>query len=250
LVLGISLSFVMRQSPEPYGMVPDGKKAAPEKTTRLADGGESSTSFKKMFKMRAFWHLMLVFIFQNAYLNSVQTFSIPYLNSVGMVTAAAATVITVYTVLSLISRLPIGWLSDIFRRSYVVAVSILLQSVGLLVLCLLNGSTPFWLTIIFGVTYGVGIAGVLPLRAPIQAEYFGRKNFGTIFGLTSIFVSVANVLSPLIAGRIWDTQHSFKPFWIGGFIFGMVALVVILTIPPASKKIPANETKTAADEAG
>jgi sugar phosphate permease len=235
LILGISLSFVMRQSPESCGMVPDGKQTEAQKAAHAAASGEPAVNFKQMLKMRAFWHLMLVFMFQNAFLNSVQTFSMPYLSSVGMMAAAAATVITVYTVLSLVSRLPIGWLSDIFRRSHIVALSVFLQSIGLLVLCLMNGNTPFWLTLVFGVTYGIGIAGVLPLRAPIQAEYFGRKNFGTIFGLTSIFVSVASVLSPLLAGWIWDTQHSFKPFWIGGFVLGMVALVVILTIPPAKK---------------
>jgi MFS family permease len=186
--------------------------------------------------MRAFWHLAVVIMFQTAFLAPLQTFTLPYLSSVGMERATAASVITIYTVLSLIFRIPMGLLGDVIRKGQVVAISVALQTIGLFVFWLMGDHTPFWLMILFGLSYGVGIAGIMALRGPVLTEYFGNRSLGTILGFTSIFVTVAAIASSPIAGWVWDTQHSYKPFWFGGIIFGIIALVAILTIPKPRKQ--------------
>ncbi len=237
LALGIPLSFVFRSWPAEYGLLPDGKSLDSTQGSKRASDNDFGTSVKEALKMRAFWHLVVVALFQNAYLGPLQTFTMPYLSSLGMARAAAATVIIAYNTASLLSRMPMGFLSDIFRRSYVVAISVGLQTIGLLIFWLMDGRSPFWLIIAFGITYGVGIAGIMALRVPILTDYFGRKNFGTIFGLTSIFITIAGVVSPTLAGWVYDTRHDYKPFWLVGVAFGILALIAILTIPPATKRV-------------
>ncbi|MFC1943812.1 MFS transporter [Chloroflexota bacterium] len=237
LVIGIPLSFVFRSWPAEYGLLPDGKPEDPTKESEYAPSSSFGTSIKEALRMRAFWHLIVVIMYQQAYLSALTAFSMPYLSSLGMMRTTATTIIMAYTVFSLISRIPIGFLSDIFRKSYVVALSVGLQTIGLLSFWLMVEPIPFWLVAIFAVSYGVGIAGVLALRGPIIADYFGRKNFGAILGLTSIFATAAGVVSTPLAGWIWDTQHSYKVFWLAGVAFGLAALVSILTIPPSIRRV-------------
>lgn len=249
LALGIPLSLVFRARPEPYGLVPDGRISPPGKGTGSASNYNFGMRIKEAVKMRAFWQLAIVIMFQTAYLAPVQMFTIPYLSSVGMATATANALIMIYSTLSLVFRIPMGILGDIFRKSHVVALSVGLQTAGLLVFWLMGAYTPFWLVILFGLTYGVGLAGVMSLRAPILAEYFGIRNLGSILGLTSVFITISAVTAAPLAGWVWDTYQDYKPFWFAGVIWGIVALIAILTIPsPAKSAIPAVNAESAVDQ--
>ena len=209
---------------------------------------EYGVNVRDAFKMRAFWHLVVTALFQNSFMGVLTTFSIPYLTNVGMSRATAATVTTLFTLASLFTRLPFGILSDKIRKSYCVALSTGFLTVGAFFFWLLTGSSPFWMTLLFAISYGIGLSGIMVLQPPIIVEYFGTKNFGTIFALQGIFLTIAGIASQPLTGWVFDTYHTYKPLWLGFSIFGMVALAVILTIPRAKSTIePASEaisTKT------
>jgi MFS family permease len=236
LVLGIPLSFVIRSRPADYGLLPDGKAPDAATGSRPTEAHEFGTSVKQALKMRAFWCICVVTLFQNATMSTVMLYAMPYLTGLGMDRGTASTVVMLYTLVSLAGRIPLGMLSDIFRKSYVIALSVALQGVGLFLFWLIGGTSPFWFILLFAIVYGFGLSGVMALRAPVLAEYFGTKNFGTIFGLTSIFISVASVVSPPLAGWTYDTHHDYKVWWLALVAFGVLALIAILTIPRAQKR--------------
>ncbi len=235
LLLGIPLAFVIRSRPADYGLLPDGKASDAASGSGPARASDFGTGVKEALKMRAFWHLCVVTLFQNATVSTVMLYGMPYLTGFGMDRATASRVVMLYTLASLFTRIPLGMLSDIFKKSYTVALSVALQSAGLFVFWLIGSTSPFWLILLFAITYGVGLSGVMALRAPILAEYFGTRNFGTIFGLTSVFVTLASVVSPPLAGLIYDTYHNYKAWWLVLVAFGVLALIAILTIPRAQK---------------
>ena len=195
------------------------------------------TGIKEALKMRAFWHLAVVTLFQNATLSTVMLYAIPYLTNLGMTRKTAGSTIMLYTFFSLFGRVPFGMLADIFRKSYVMAFSIVLQIIGLIFYDQMNGASPLWLILLFAIPYGFGVSGVMPLRAPILAEYFGLKNFGTIFGLTSIFIAVGNIVSPPLAGWIFDTTHNYKAWWGALVALGVLALAAVLTMPQVQERM-------------
>lgn len=186
--------------------------------------------------MRAFWHLAVVTLFQNATLSTVMLYAIPYLTNLGMTRKTAGSTIMLYTFFSLFGRVPFGMLADIFRKNYVMAFSIVLQIIGLLFYDQMSGPSPLWLILLFAIPYGFGVSGVMPLRAPILAEYFGLKNFGTIFGLTSVFIAAGNIISPPLAGWIFDTYHSYKAWWGALIVLGVLALTAVLTMPQVQER--------------
>jgi MFS family permease len=239
-VLGIPLSFVFRSRPEDYGLLPDGEKpdAVGAKGLRPAHRYDFGTSVKEALKMRAFWHLNIISLFQMAALGPMTMFAMPYLTDLGMSRPSAGMVISLFTLVSLFVRIPLGMLADVFKAKYVIAFTLGLLGIGLFVFWLLDGQSPFWLILSFGITFGVGLSGIMVLRPPILVEYFGTKNFGTIFGLNSIVITIAAVLSTPLAGWVFDTYHDYKPVWLALAIFSVVAVIVMLTIPPAPKRVP------------
>lgn len=236
LVLGIPLSFVIRSRPADYGMLPDGKS---EDVTMGQKGGQTDdfgVSVKEAFKMRAFWHFAVVMLFQHATVSTIALYTMPYLTGLGMTRTNASTIVMLFTLISLFTRIPMGMLSDVFRKSYVMALAVALQSVGLFLFWLIDSTSPFWLILLFSITYGISVSGPSVLRPAVVFEYFGTKNFGAIFGITSIFVTIGTVVSQPLAGWIYDTHHEYKIWWLALAAFGVVALISMLTIPITRKR--------------
>lgn len=241
--VGIPLSFVIRSRPQNYGLLPDGRKPVLEDTKRgLSD--EYGTSVKEALKTQAFWHIAVVTLFQNATMSTVMLYAIPYLTASGIARSMASSIISLYTLVSLFGRMLLGTLSDYFRKSYVVAASVALQGIGLFLFWQVDGASPFWLILTFVIIYGIGLSGVMALRAPLLFEYFGTKNFGAIFGLTSIFITIGQMVSQPVAGWIYDTRHDYGVWWISLMIFAALALVSILTMPAAKKRVVEVPTPT------
>ncbi len=248
LVFGMASSFLFRARPEEMGMIPDGREGTANGKRRSV-GSDFGTSVKEAIKMRAFWHIAVGTIFQNATISTVMMYAIPYLTDLGMSREWAGTIVSVYTIISACGRVPFGMLSDVFRKSYVVAFCFLLLIIGLILYWQMQADSPFWFIILFAIPYGLGVSGVTATRSPILADYFGVKNFGSIFGVTSIFFAVANVLSPPIAGWIFDTYHDYKSWWLILIGMGVIGLISMLTIPkPRSAEVREPEPEPAKAE--
>jgi MFS family permease len=228
LVLGMPLSLVFRSRPETYGQFPDGKVPESGPKPLAYDFG---TSIKQAIRMRAFWYIGAVSLFQMSANSTVSLHVMPYLTGLGVDRATAGTVVMLFTLGSLFTRIPMGLLADIFRKTHVLALSVGLQVAGVFVLWLVNGTSPYWFIALSAIIYGAGLGGLNPLRAPILSEYFGIRNFGTLYGVTGVFLTLGSVISQPLAGWIYDTYHDYKIWWLAVLVFGALALVLVLTIP-------------------
>jgi MFS family permease len=238
LVIGLPVALIFRNRPQDYNLLPDGAAVVTSNGGKaIKASAEFGTSVKDALRMRAFWHLVMTVFFQSSLMGVLGTFSIPYLTDVGMTRTGAATVTSLLTLVSLFTRIPFGLLVDRIRKSYCVALSVGFQTIGALFFWLLTGSSPFWLILAFAITYGIGLSGIMVLQPPILVEYFGTKNFGTIFALEGVFLTIAGIASQPLTGWVFDTYHTYKPLWLGFFIFGIVALAVILTMPAAKNRV-------------
>jgi sugar phosphate permease len=244
MAIGIPLSLVVRNRPQDYGLLPDGRKLdtsiAGINANRAYDFG---TTVKEALKMRAFWYLGFIFLWQFSAFSTVSLYSIPYLTNLGISRATAATVVSLFTLVAAIGRIPIGTAADFFRKSYVMAFTTGMMCLGVFLFWFIGDTSPSWIIVVFGIVYGCGLCGLTPLRGPIMMEYFGVKKLGTIFGLISIFTSVGQIASQPLAGWIYDTYHSYKAWWLILFITGVIALVIVLMLPKAKDR--SLETATA-----
>jgi MFS family permease len=163
-------------------------------------------------------------------------YMIPYMTSLGHDRSSAGMVVMLYTLASLTGRIPLGMLVDVFKKTFIIALTLAMMGVGLFLFWLINGNSPFWLILLFAIIFGLGVGGIMPLRPPLLAEYFGTRNFGTIFGITSIFSTIAMVVAPPVAGWIFDTYGNYKSVWLALIGFAVVAVILMLTMPASPGK--------------
>lgn len=230
LVLGIPLSFVFRSRPEDYGQFPDGKTAL---TEEAGESGKNDLTLKQAVRTRAFWLIGLVGTFQMVGIHAVTVHTIPHLESLGMDRSVAAVGVTIISLMGLGMRFLYGVLADIFGAKYMYILSNGITTVGLVLLGFLDGNS-FAMLVLFGVVYGLGVSGAMPLRIPIIREYFGIRNYGSIFGMLSVFTVLGGITGAPLAGWVYDNSGLYFPIW---FVFaGLTSLgtMLLLLLPRRS----------------
>jgi len=227
--LGIPLSFVFRNRPEDYGLLPDGKPQSDSKSPNEGVSYEFGTTTGEALKMRAFWHIGIASTVQVSAVMAVNTHVMPYLESIGIERTTAGNVAMLIPLTSLIARFPFGFLCDVVTKKYVMALALMLKSIGLIFFWFVGQG---YLKLIF-VFVGLGSGGMTAPRTPILREYFGTKNFGAIFGLTSIFFTIGMVTSPPLAGWVFDFLGSYLPVWLVMSGATIAAAVIMITAPHA-----------------
>ncbi|MFC1873275.1 MFS transporter [Chloroflexota bacterium] len=235
-VVGVLISLVFRDRPESYGLAPDGQPL--EEANTLA--GEVSVpsspglGVRAAIKSRAFWHIGISYMLHIGAWSALMIHIMPYLTSpsVGMERTTAGLVAMAVPLVSIVFRLPAGWLADVFDKRLIRAISLVAAAIGLAAFSFVeNGSS---LLLITAVTFtGIGVSGIIPLRAPLIRQYFGINSFATIFGLQGIFFMAGSVVVPPLVGWVYDTNGTYYPVWLILASACLLSVVVMLTTPRA-----------------
>ncbi len=104
----------------------------------------------------------------------------------------------------------------------------------------------FTIVAFFAVIYGIGAGGTVPLRAPITREYFGVKNFGSIFGVISFLTTFGGIVCSPITGWWYDSHGTYHPIWLVYAGFTAAATLLILLMPRTSSMRQAAPVKVEA----
>ncbi len=88
----------------------------------------------------------------------------------------------------------------------------------------------------FLILFGIGYGGTTVLRVSLAREYFGRINFGTIFGLIIGINMLGSITGPPLAGWVYDNWGSYQGIWFVFAGLAVAALISVLTITPANTK--------------
>lgn len=157
----------------------------------------------------------------------------PYLASVGVDRSTASQIAMFIPIVSIPARFVYGWLCDTIKKSHATAISVGLSGIGLFLFATIDGSSS-GLIIAFLIVFGLGLGGMMPIMLPINREYFGTKKIGTILGLTGILLSLGSIVTPPLAGWLYDTQGVYGPIWLilGGLC--VLGALLMLTMPPPS----------------
>jgi sugar phosphate permease len=232
LIMGIPLSFLFRDRPEEYGLLPDGEK---QTDAEIPETHASGVGVREALKMRAFWCIGIATMLQMTAIHGLTIHMMPYLTSIEIERSSAAIAVTVFSIITIVSRIVYGFLADIFNKKNVIALSMLLTAIGLVMFQLLDGSS-FAMVILFAVVYGIGAAGAMPLRTPIIREYFGVRKFGTIFGMLAFFLTIGSAAGAPLAGWVYDTRGVYDPIWYIYAGINVVGILLILIMRPSDNQ--------------
>ena len=88
----------------------------------------------------------------------------------------------------------------------------------------------------FALLFGIGFGGRNPLTVSIRGEYFGRKSFGKIMGISQVPMNILLLAAPVVAGMVRDTTGEYTIAFatlaglnmLGGLLF-------LIALPPKIK---------------
>ncbi len=232
LLVVLPLSLVFRHRPEQYGYHLDGRKtSATRATSSQPSTPEVNIRPGQAYRSITFWRISFTYMCHMMFVSSVITHVMPYLSSIGVARSQASLVAMAIPVISIGGRISFGWLADKSDRRRVTAAAYFLITLGLLSFAYFT-SAYVWLIVPFLLLFGIGYGGSNALRPSLVTSYFGRKNFGSIFGLLVGVNTVGGIIGPPVAGWVFDTWGSYQAIW---FVYAGLALLAILSIAGISR---------------
>ena len=198
-VIAWPVSRLVRNRPEDCGQHPDGIDPAsvPKEEPTQSTGGEPLApeyAWREALKTRAFWmlalggcgHAITAFGMKN-FASLFVDRGFPPTDAVGAILLSSAVTVPFLLVG--------GWLGDRWPVRRVMFAFALVQSVAVFLLPFSWSLPMFYLS---SALSGIGIGGGTPLRFAAVGVYFGRRNFGTITGVSLLVAYIGSFLGVLL----------------------------------------------------
>ena len=238
IAIAIPAARLVRNRPEEYGMVPDGEHAAAESEDGVKDEGEPEPAFTagEALRTRAFWCIAIAHIASAVPIVTLSIHLVPKLTDIGLSLSMAGVVVATYTVVALPTQFISGYLGDKFPKPPLIFFFLSLQAIALLVIAVTSSVAGAFL---FAALFGVAFGGRMPLLFSIRGEYFGRKSFATIMGMSQLPSNFMMIGAPLFAGYMFDTTGTyFVPFsFFAAFTF-LGAFLILFAKKPEPPERP------------
>ena len=155
--------------------------------------------------------------------------TVSYAISCGIPMIAAVTIYSVEGLAGMGGRIAFGLLGDRFGAKRVLVFGLLAQAFGALGYVFVRELAAFYtVAALFGFIY----AGTMPLYAVLVRENFPLRMMGTVIGGTAMAGSLGMATGPLAGGLIYDTFASYAWLYIGSWIMGLGAFLIIMTFRP------------------
>ena len=111
-----------------------------------------------------------------------------------------------------------------------------LQALGVFIAIFVSN---IFLAIIFAIVYGIGFGARAPLTTSMRGEYFGRKSFGKIMGVSTIPMTILCVAGPWITSILYERTGNYESGFlliaIAGLIGSFLFLICRKPIHPSLK---------------
>ncbi len=229
LVMVVGASFLMKNPPEgwkPEGWEPEEEQESSERTGVDYELGGALKTWQ--------WYALWALLFLNVTAGiAIISEADPIAQEVsGVEPALAAWLVSIISIGNAAGRFLWAWLSDAIGRKWVFLTMYLLQA-ALFFLLPFVGSASFVLLAVLAFIivscYGGGF-GTMPA---FNADYFGSKNVGMIYGLMITAWGFGGVLGPLLISYMYDLTRSYAgAFYIIAGIMLASSIIPFIVRPP------------------
>ena len=251
-----SLLFFFYSDPADRGMKPlgatdDDPPPAPANTqnARL----RSKVFLQHARRTRAFWNLPFIH-FLGCMGHAIVIWHVVFFaTEQGLSLAAAAWIVTIYTMASVSSRLFIPILADRFGAKATMILPYALQGVTVVMLFWAQSAWEFYL---FAVLFGVGFGGEMSAFLIANRQYFGMGPVRSIFGFQHLGSGFGMAVGGLIGGVVFDFRNaeaatrwlgfidvgggSYDLAWVISIVASLAGVVFILLLESSSRVLIPN----------
>ena len=227
LIMVVGAALFMKNPPE--GWTPEGWEPEEEESSERTGVDYELGGALKTWQWYALWALLFLNVTAGIAIISEAD---PIAQEVsGVEPAIAAWLVSIISVGNAAGRFLWAWLSDAIGRKWVFLTMYLLQAALFFLLPVVGASFVMLAIICFIIVscYGGGF-GTMPA---FNADYFGSKNVGMIYGLMITAWGFAGVLGPQLISIMYDATRSYAgAFYILAGIMLVSSIVPFIVRPP------------------
>lgn len=189
---------------------------------------------------RQFWLLAAIFLLEGTACNGILSGNfVPMLHDRGYSPEAAAALLGASGLAAMLARIVVGFGLDLVNGPVLSAIVMLLPPVGIgLLLTHAGAPVPFFAAVCLGLAIGAEI----DMCGFFVSRYFGRRSFGTLYGLIFALFVIGVGTGPAYLGYGFDHFHSYDPILRGFLVALVVAALLFLPLGrytyPKGSEIP------------
>lgn len=189
-----------------------------------------SVNLQQATKTLSYWVMFFTQWLMAFQLNVIMVHFIPYATDLGMTPMVASRDIALLSMVSILGRMYGGWFSDKVGRKKIVAAAMFTQAISCFFLLFIRQYIFLYLFIyLYGISYGAWASQ----SAPLAADIFGNKHFGTIWGVITLAIGFGGAIGPFLAGWVHDLTGSYQMmFTINVLINFSSFILLILFVKP------------------
>ena len=225
--------FLVKAKPEDIGQTVDGiqDEVGDEKAVSLpASSITTDWETKAALKTPIFWLIGIIGAINMFTLSILATHQVAHLQDIGISPVTAASALGFLVGTSILGRLAGGVLGDRFQPRYIVACAFAMQAAALIIF--LNARV-LALIYLYVVVFGLAYGALLVLFPAIIGNYYGRKNYSTIFGFSAGVVTLVGATGPAFAGFAFDLSGSYTiPLVTATILVAASGICALLARPP------------------
>ena len=238
IVLAWPVSRLIRNRPEEYGLLPDGRREDQSESGERGGSGQGQTegadfTWQEALRTRPFW---LITVGHSATSIVIVTLTVhlgPMLTDLGYSLQMVAWVVSTYTGVGAVFTLVGGYIGDRVPMHLALFGFSVIQSTAVVIL-LFAGTLP--MVLLFAVVLGIGFGGRTPMTTAIRGVYFGRRAFASITGISMIPMNIMLLVFPLFAGIMFDAVGSYQiPFSVLAIVSFFGSAMFLLLGKPSLK---------------
>ena len=162
LILGLPIARIVRYSPEPYGLLPDGDKPEDEAESssddetrrRIVPPSDEDFTWKEALQTPAFWIISVCHALALVAISATGVHQVAYMeNDLGLSGARAALVVVVLSTVMMLCQPMGGFLGDRYSKKHIAALCLLGHGAAMVLLAMATG---FGFLMVYAVVQGLG----------------------------------------------------------------------------------------------
>ena len=227
--------WVTRSTPAEMGLLPDGAiagKAKPVDVNRDERSGVAAA-----VRTADFWLILAGATLILSSVNAVIQHFILFLKDQGYSIRSASHFLSALLVASLAGRVLVGYIADRFRKKNTMALFYLVLGASIPLLYLARQPLAAFA---FAVTFGFCMGADYMLIPLVTADRFGLASLGKLLALIIMGYTIGQWIAPWMAGRIFDTYHSYRLAWAiftGAGLLGAAAIYGVSLSPISAARL-------------
>jgi MFS transporter, OFA family, oxalate/formate antiporter len=233
--------WVTRSTPSEMGLLPDGADAEDAKSP--SESRDEHSGVAAALRSEDFWLILAGATLILSSVNAVIQHFILFLRDQGYSIRTASDFLSALLVSSLGGRVLVGYIADRFRKKNTMALFYLVLGASIPLLYLARQPIAAFA---FAVTFGFSMGADYMLIPLVTADRFGLASLGKLLALIIMGYTIGQWIAPWMAGRIFDTYHSYRLAWAiftGAGLLGAAAIYAVSSSPISSVRFSGSTPK-------